>query len=113
MLRTFFSSFGLGRPVREVLIFKIYGGYRFPKDIFHFSYLKTKIDTWVINLHSTVSSSGLNKPLFIVPVSGIYEFTLKAYKPVIYESLEISLQVNGKAMANSWSDWINSLLNFF
>ena len=49
----------------------------------------------------------MKKNAFIAPVSGIYEFTLKGYKTSIYHSLEISLRLNGKVMANSWSDWIN------
>jgi len=48
----------------------------------------------------------MKKNAFIAPVSGIYEFTLKGYKTVIDESLKISLRLNGKVMANSWSDWI-------
>jgi len=54
-----------------------------------------------------VRAFNMKKNAFIAPVSGIYEFTLKGYKTVIDESLEISLRLNGKAIANSWTDWIN------
>ena len=49
----------------------------------------------------------MKKSAFIAPVSGIYEFTLKGYKTGKPQSTFISLRLNGKAMAASWSDMID------
>jgi len=49
----------------------------------------------------------MKKNAFIAPVSGIYEFTFKGYKNVTNENTFISLRLNGKVMAASWSDKID------
>ncbi len=50
----------------------------------------------------------MRRNALIVPVSGIYQFTLKGYKSVAKQSVEISLRVNEKAMANSYAGWISN-----
>ncbi len=50
----------------------------------------------------------MKKNAFIVPVSGIYEFTLKGYfyQPIKPKtSRSVSLRLNGETMANSLADW--------
>ncbi len=44
--------------------------------------------------------------VFTPPVAGIYEITLKGFKTGQTDSLNISLRQNGKAVANSWIDYV-------
>ncbi len=46
------------------------------------------------------------KQVFTTPAAGIYEFIVKGYKTVAGDILNISLRVNGKAVATSWADYV-------
>ncbi len=48
----------------------------------------------------------MKKQIFIAPLTGIYEFTLKGYKTGDTQDLKISLRLNGKAVTNSSTDYV-------
>lgn len=47
----------------------------------------------------------MKNQIFIAPLTGIYEFTLKGYKSGEQHDLKAHLSLNGKAVTNSLADW--------
>ncbi len=44
---------------------------------------------------------------FIIPITGIYEFTVKGFKTGAEEEMELSLRLNEDEVANAWADCLD------
>ncbi len=60
----------------------------------------------IVNLNVGEAFGLENDSSFIAPVTGIYEFTVQGYKTGADKHLEVSLRLNKKTVAKTWTDFL-------